>query len=91
LPPEGIKTFDLGLPLINTLILLTSGFSITWAHHALINSKFEQARYALILTILFAVMFTELQVNEYLEAEFTISDSIYGSLFFLITDFMVLM
>jgi len=92
MPPVGIKTFDtMGLPLINTLILLTSGFSITWAHHAIITSRFEQTRYALIITILFALMFTNLQFNEYLEADFSISDSVYGSLFFLITDSMELM
>jgi len=87
-PPYGIKTFDtMGLPFLNTLILLTSGFSVTWAHHALIHQKFEQTRVALILTILFALMFTDLQVNEYLEAEFSISDGIYGSVFFMITGF----
>ena len=50
--------------------------------------KFEQTRVALILTIVFAVLFTNLQANEYLEADFTIADGVYGSLFFLITDFM---
>lgn len=89
MPPYGIKTFDtMGLPFLNTLILLTSGFSVTWAHHALIHQLHEQTRVALILTILFALLFTDLQVNEYLEAEFSISDGIYGSVFFLITDFM---
>ena len=89
MPPVGIKTFDtMGLPLINTFILLSSGFSITWAHHALIYAKFEQTRVALIITIFLALLFTDLQINEYLEADFTIADGIYGSLFFLITDFM---
>lgn len=50
--------------------------------------KFEQTRVALILTILFASSFTDLQINEYLEAEFSISDGIYGSVFYLITVFM---
>jgi cytochrome c oxidase subunit 3 len=50
--------------------------------------KHEQTRVALILTILFALLFTDLQINEYLEAEFSISDGIYGSVFYLITDFM---
>ena len=82
-PPAGIKTLDTkGLPLINTFILLTSGFSITWAHHALVTWKFEQARFALIITILYAILFTNLQINEYLEADFSISDGVYGSLFF---------
>jgi heme/copper-type cytochrome/quinol oxidase subunit 3 len=55
------------------------------------KSKFEQTRIALILTILFAILFTNLQFNEYLEAEFSISDGIYGSVFYLITVFMVFM
>jgi len=87
-PPQGVKTLDtMDLPLINTFILLSSGFSITWAHHALISNKFEQTRVALIITILFAILFTDLQFNEYLEAEFSIADSVYGSVFFLITGF----
>ena len=88
-PPFGIKTFvTMGLPFLNTLILLTSGFSVTWAHHALIHHKLEQTRLSLILTIIFALLFTDLQINEYLEAEFNLHDGIYGSVFFLITDFM---
>ena len=92
MPPYGIKVFEtMGLPFLNTLILLTSAFSITWAHHALRSAKFEQTRVALILTILFAILFTTLQYNEYLEAEFSISDGIYGSVFYMITAFMVYM
>lgn len=53
--------------------------------------QFEQTRVALILTILFAILFTDLQFNEYLEAEFSISDSVYGSSFFMITAFTVFM
>ena len=87
-PPVGIKVFEtMGLPLINTFILLSSGFSVTWAHHALIHGRFEQARFSLIITIFLALLFTNLQINEYLEAEFSISDSVYGSLFFMITGF----
>ena len=50
--------------------------------------QFEQTRVALIITILFAILFTDLQFNEYLEAEFSIADSVYGSVFFSITDSM---
>ena len=57
----------------------------------LITPKFNQTRTSVLSTILFAFFFTNLQELEYLESEFSISDGIYGSVFFLITDFMVFM
>jgi cytochrome c oxidase subunit 3 len=87
-PPVGIKTLDTyGIPLTNTFVLLTSGASVTWAHHALVKNKYEEVRYSLIITILYAFFFTSLQFNEYLEAHFAINDSVYGSTFYLITGF----
>ena len=92
LPPYGIKVLDTwGYPFLNTLVLLNSGFSITWAHHALRNQRFNQAREGIVITILLAIFFTNLQELEYLESEFNINDGIYGSVFFLITDSMVFM
>nr|QCI09377.1 cytochrome c oxidase subunit III [Lygaeus sp. FS-2019] len=87
-PPKGIKTFNpMGIPLLNTMILLTSGMSITWAHHSMMNSMKTQATQGLIMTVTLGILFTILQAYEYLEAPFCISDSIYGSTFFMATGF----
>nr|YP_010710150.1 cytochrome c oxidase subunit III [Stephanitis nashi]WCS41450.1 cytochrome c oxidase subunit 3 [Stephanitis nashi] len=87
-PPKGILTFDpTQIPLLNTMILLSSGMTVTWAHHSLIFNKFKQTKVSLILTVTLGIVFTMLQVYEYLESKFTISDSIYGSCFFMATGF----
>jgi len=87
-PPKGIEVLDpWGVPFLNTLILLTSGASVTWAHHAILAGKEKQGIYALISTVLLAAIFTGFQAIEYTEAGFTISDSIYGSCFYLATGF----
>jgi len=72
---------------LNTIILLTSGASVTWAHHAILAGHRQQAIKALVVTIILAVIFTGLQVMEYLEAPFNISDSVYGSTFYMATGF----
>lgn len=66
---------------------MTSGASVTWAHHALLAGEKQQAIYSLVVTVLLAIAFTSLQVFEYIEAPFTIADGIYGSTFFLATGF----
>nr|YP_010478379.1 cytochrome c oxidase subunit III [Nesophrosyne sp. 15 GMB-2012]UVI59823.1 cytochrome c oxidase subunit III [Nesophrosyne sp. 15 GMB-2012] len=87
-PPLGIKSFNpISIPLLNTLILLASGISITWAHNAIINNNFSQAKQSLLITILMGIYFTMLQTIEYLEAPFSMADSIYGSTFFMSTGF----
>lgn len=87
-PPKGIEVLDpWKIPFLNTVILLSSGAAVTWAHHAIILSNSPQAANALYLTIFLAILFTAFQVFEYLEAPFTISDGIYGSTFFLATGF----
>ena len=87
-PPLGIQTIDAwGLPLFNTSLLLTSGVTITWAHHAIVCGNRTNALKGLLCTIILAVIFTIIQFVEYLEAPFTISDSIYGSTFYLATGF----
>lgn len=75
------------MPLLNTSVLLASGVTITWAHHSLIESNRKQTIQALLITILLGIYFTLLQISEYFEAPFTISDGIYGSAFFITTGF----
>ena len=75
------------VPLLNTVILLTSGATITWTHHSIVWGSKKNAINSLVLTIGLAVFFTALQGLEYMTAPFTISDSIYGSTFYMATGF----
>ena len=87
-PPYGIKTFNpFQVPLLNTIILISSGISVTWAHHALMRGNFSQASQGLALTVLLGIYFTLLQGIEYYEASFTFADRVYGSTFFIATGF----
>nr|YP_009002088.1 cytochrome c oxidase subunit III [Ricinoides karschii]AGL11950.1 cytochrome c oxidase subunit III [Ricinoides karschii] len=87
-PPSGITTFNpFSIPLLNTAILISSGVSVTWCHHAILTSNLPQAKTSLFLTILLGFYFTCLQLFEYKEASFSISDSCYGSTFFVATGF----
>jgi len=87
-PPKGIQTFNpIQIPLLNTLILISSGITVTWAHHRLIENNYKQAVYRLGLTITLGIYFTILQAYEYIEAGFSIADSVYGSSFFIATGF----
>ena len=87
-PPEGIKTFDpFDLPFINTLILLLSGTTVTWAHHALLERKNDQVIKALWCTVSLGVFFSLLQAYEYGHAAFGLTDGIYATTFYLATGF----
>lgn len=87
-PPKGIHTFNaLDVPLLNTLILLCSGVTITYSHHAITAGDKAKAVWGLILTIVLAIIFTFFQVFEYCTAPFVISDGIYGSTFYMATGF----
>jgi cytochrome c oxidase subunit 3 len=87
-PPKGVLTFDpFGLPLLNTMILLLSGCTVTWAHHSLIENDRKGLVYGLALTVFLGVSFTGLQVVEYMEAPFAFTGGIYPSVFFLATGF----
>nr|YP_010946757.1 cytochrome c oxidase subunit III [Pseudophoraspis kabakovi]WGO57514.1 cytochrome c oxidase subunit III [Pseudophoraspis kabakovi] len=87
-PPMGIDPFNpLQIPLLNTAILLSSGVTVTWAHHGLLENNYSQALQGLFLTVILGVYFTTLQAYEYFEAPFTIADSVYGSTFFVATGF----
>jgi cytochrome c oxidase subunit 3 len=81
-------TFDpWGLPLVNTLILLTSGTTVTWAHHALLENNRKGLVWGLVLTIVLGVLFTACQAYEYAHAGFNYSGHIYGATFFMATGF----
>lgn len=87
-PPLGIKPFNpFDIPLINTIILVSSGLTVTWSHHAMINKNLEERKKSLLLTVTLGMYFTILQIIEYQESPFTIADSIYGSTFFIATGF----
>nr|YP_010321798.1 cytochrome c oxidase subunit III [Stenochironomus okialbus]UKO32999.1 cytochrome c oxidase subunit III [Stenochironomus okialbus] len=87
-PPVSIIPFNpFQIPLLNTLILLSSGVTVTWAHHSLMENNHSQTLQSLIFTIILGIYFTILQAYEYLEASFSISDSVYGSTFFMATGF----
>jgi cytochrome c oxidase subunit 3 len=76
-----------GLPAINTLLLLTSGVTLTWAHWGLMKDNRKQLTIGLILTIALGVIFLYLQMHEYAEAGFTIKTGIYGATFYMLTGF----
>jgi len=85
-PPTGVVPFDpLKTPLVNTLVLLISGASITYTHYFLVARNFNTTRFGFLETIFYAITFTILQLYEYVNAPFAISDGIYGSVFYLIT------
>jgi cytochrome c oxidase subunit 3 len=85
-PPAGIEPLNYAeVPLLNTVILLSSGATVTYAHHALIRGDRRGALVGLILTVLLASVFTGFQAYEYFEAPFTIADGVYGSAFFCCT------
>jgi len=87
-PPVGIQAFDpFTVPLLNTAILLSSGATVTWCHHAIISGNRGESILGLVLTIILGLFFTALQGLEYYEAPFSIADSVYGSSFFVATGF----
>ena len=87
-PPTGVELFDpWHLPLFNTLILLTSGTTVTWAHHALLHNDREGLKWGLILTIALGALFSCVQLLEYSQAGFAFSGNTYGAAFFMATGF----
>lgn len=87
-PPMGIEAINpFELPLLNTVILLSSGVTVTYAHHSLIEGNRRGALYGLVFTVILAIVFTVLQGIEYSVSSFTISDGAFGSCFFFGTGF----
>jgi cytochrome c oxidase subunit 3 len=88
-PPKNILIFDpYHIPLLNTVILLSSGVSITWCHHAIINYKNKKNKfYGLLITVILGIIFTYFQYEEYHSSSFAIWDRVYGSIFYIGTGF----
>lgn len=87
-PPKGIVPLSTySVPLLNTVILLSSGITVTWAHHALINNFYIKTLVRLLLTVFLGAYFLVMQYVEYREASFAIADGVYGSTFFIATGF----
>ena len=87
-PPVGviaINTFR--VPILNTVILLSSGITVTLAHHSILTGNYKLSIYSLLFTILLGLYFTYIQAGEYYFAPFNISDRIYGTTFFVTTGF----
>jgi len=93
-PPIGIQTLiTWNLPFLNTLILLSSGISVTWAHRALVTNRTNfkigitrlHSLTGLIITVIYGILFTLIQRYEYIHASFTINDTIYGTTFYVTT------
>ena len=87
-PPMGIDAINpFELPLLNTVLLLSSGVTVTYAHHSLIQGNRKGALYGLVATVILAVVFTIFQAVEYSVSSFTISDGAFGSCFYFGTGF----
>jgi len=87
-PPKGIHPFDpFEIPFLNTMVLLLSGTTVTWAHHALIEGDRKNLIRGLLITVLLGITFTSLQAYEYSHAAFGFKEGIYPSTFFMATGF----
>ena len=87
-PPKAVLAMDTyTIPLTNTALLLSSGATVTWSHHAIVLKAKRQTIISLLLTLTLAILFTYFQGLEYVSAPFNISDSVYGSCFYMATGF----
>nr|BAJ08118.1 cytochrome oxidase subunit 3 [Rieppeleon kerstenii] len=87
-PPKGIYPLNPSeVPLLNTMILLASGMTVTWSHHSIMAGTKKNAIWSLLMTVLLGLFFTTLQAMEYFNTTFSISDGAYGATFFVATGF----
>jgi cytochrome c oxidase subunit 3 len=87
-PPKSVLVMDTyTIPLTNTVLLLSSGATVTWSHHAIVLNAKRQTLISLLFTLMLAILFTYFQGLEYVSAPFNISDSVYGSCFYMATGF----
>jgi cytochrome c oxidase subunit 3 len=87
-PPIGVEVLDpYGIPLLNTVLLLSSGVTVTWGHHSLRSGEYSAAANRILLSILLGLVFLICQFVEYNNAVFSMSDRVFGSNFFALTGF----
>ncbi len=87
-PPADIKTFDpFEMPFMMTLILLLSGTTVTWAHHAALEGNQKDLVKALACTVALGFTFSCFQAFEYHHAQFTLKSGVFGSTFYMATGF----
>nr|ALO64389.1 cytochrome c oxidase subunit III [Andrena subopaca] len=87
-PPTSIKQLNpYNIPMLNSVVLISSGMTITWTHYSILTEEMTEAKISFLLTIILGMYFTFLQIIEYFEAPFCFNDSIYGSIFFMTTGF----
>lgn len=87
-PPKRVESFNpINVPLLNTMILIRSGFSITWSHHIILEKKIVGGKKLLMITCILGIYFSILQKMEYNQSQFSINDSSYGNIFFIATGF----
>jgi len=87
-PPPGVEVFDpFDLPFLNTMILLLSGCTVTWAHQAILEGDQKSAVRGLAITVVLGLFFTAIQAYEYSHAAFGFTEGIYPSTFFMATGF----
>ncbi len=87
-PPKGVTPLSTySVPLLNTVILLSRGVTVTWCHHSIMNNFFAKSFVRLFITVALGAYFLFMQWIEYNEAQFSISDGVYGRTFFLATGF----
>lgn len=85
-PPEGLAIINpLGLPLFNTILLLYSSYLVTYSHKAMVSHLWKDSQVGLFLAILCGIFFIGVQGYEYVAAPFSINDSVYGSVFYILT------
>nr|WOA02141.1 cytochrome c oxidase subunit 3 [Trinoton querquedulae] len=87
-PPKGVEPASLtNLVLFSTFVLITSSVTVTWSHKALLLNDKKESLISMTITLLLGWMFVGLQLKEYSEMSFTISDGVYGSVFYMLTGF----
>ena len=87
-PPVSITPLNpITVPLLNTILLLSSGATITYAHHAIFHKNREAALRGTIVTVILAIIFTSLQGFEYVTSTFSMPDGAYGTCFYFTTGF----